>query len=77
LSRFLQLALARQSVAKESRYPFWIYLDEAEHFVTPSVASLVTEARKYGVGMMLAFQTQHSISLLSADSASMESYLQR
>jgi hypothetical protein len=57
LSRFLQLALARQSLAKESRHPFWIYLDEAEHFVTPSVASLVTEARKYGVGMTLAFQT--------------------
>ncbi|MBL6751416.1 MAG: type IV secretion system DNA-binding domain-containing protein [Nevskia sp.] len=56
LSRFVQLALARQSEAKSTRKPFWIYLDEAEHFVTPSVAALVTEARKYSVGMTLAFQ---------------------
>lgn len=56
LSRFVQLALARQSEAKSTRKPFWIYLDEAEHFVTPSVAALVTEARKYSVGLTLAFQ---------------------
>lgn len=57
LSKFLQLALSRQGVSKGERRPFWIYLDEAEHFVTPTLAALLTEARKYGVGLHLAFQT--------------------
>lgn len=56
LSKFLQLALSRQSLAKEERQPFFMYLDEAEHFVTPSVAALLTEARKYSVGLTLSFQ---------------------
>ena len=57
LSRFLQLALARQSLPKAERHPFFLYVDEAEHFLTPSFASLITEPRKYGVGLTLAFQT--------------------
>ncbi|MEE3329721.1 MAG: type IV secretion system DNA-binding domain-containing protein [Myxococcota bacterium] len=56
LSKFLQLALSRQRVARDEREPFWLYLDEAEHFVTPSVASILTEARKYGVGLHLSLQ---------------------
>jgi hypothetical protein len=56
LSRFLQITLARQSVSREARQPFWIYLDEAEHLVTPSVASFVTGVRKYAVGMHLSIQ---------------------
>lgn len=56
LSKLLQATFARQRLAKAERLPFWLYLDEAEHFVTPSIASLLTEARKYGVGLNLAFQ---------------------
>lgn len=57
LGKFLQIALSRQGLSKGERRPFWLYLDEAEHFATPSVAALLTEARKYGVGLNLAFQT--------------------
>jgi len=56
LSKLLQATFARQRIPQHERKPFWLYLDEAEHFVTPSVASLLTEARKYGVGLNLAFQ---------------------
>lgn len=56
LSKFLQHALSRQRLSKDERSSFWLYLDEAGHFVTPSVAALLTEARKYGVGLHLAFQ---------------------
>lgn len=56
LSTFLKEALSRQRIARDERMPFYLYLDEAEHFVTRSVASLVTEARKYGVALHLAFQ---------------------
>jgi hypothetical protein len=33
-----------------------VYLDEFQHFVTPSMATLLTGARKYGVGLVLAHQ---------------------
>lgn len=56
LGKFLQVALSRQQIAQTQRAPFWLYLDEAEHFVTPSLASLLTQARKYGVGLTMAFQ---------------------
>lgn len=57
VSKFHQLALARQQTAKENRRPYFLYLDEFQHFVTPSMASLLTESRKYGLGLTLAHQT--------------------
>lgn len=56
LSKFHQLALARQRLSKAERRPFFIYADECQHFVTPSVGSLLSEGRKYGVGLVLAHQ---------------------
>lgn len=57
VSKFHQLALARQQTAKEDRRLYYLYLDEFQHFVTPSMASLLTESRKYGLGLTLAHQT--------------------
>ncbi len=56
VSKIHQLALSRQSVAESERRPFYVYLDEFQHFVTPSMATLLTGARKYGVGLVLAHQ---------------------
>lgn len=36
--------------------PFFLYLDEFQHFVTDSVVTMLSEARKYGVGLVLAHQ---------------------
>lgn len=56
VSKFYQSALARQSLAQEERRPFWLYLDEAHRFLTPSLASILSGARKYGLGLVLAHQ---------------------
>lgn len=56
MSKFHQLALGRQALAKGKRRPFFLYADECQHFVTPSVAALLTEGRKYGLGLTLAHQ---------------------
>lgn len=56
VTKFHQLALSRQTISKEQRRPFYLYADEFQHWVTPSMASLLTEARKYGVGLVLAHQ---------------------
>jgi Type IV secretion-system coupling protein DNA-binding domain len=56
LSKLHQLALGRQSLAEQARRPFYLYCDEFQHFITPSMATLLTGARKYRLGLVLAHQ---------------------
>jgi hypothetical protein len=59
--RLHQLALARQQMARIERRPFFLYADEAQHFVTPSMAALLTDVRKYGLGLVLSHQNLFQI----------------
>jgi hypothetical protein len=36
--------------------PFFVYADEFQHFVTDSLATMLSEARKFGLGLVLAHQ---------------------
>lgn len=56
LSKFNQVAQGRQNTAKEKRHPYYIYLDEFQNFITPSITSILSGARKYGLGLILAHQ---------------------
>ena len=56
VSKFHQLALSRQAVAEAKRRPFYLYVDEFHNFVTPSMAAILSGARKYGLGLTLAHQ---------------------
>ena len=56
VAKIHQLALGRQALSQADRQPFYVYLDEFQHFVTPSMATLLTGARKYGIGLVLAHQ---------------------
>ncbi len=49
----LQLAAMERSHGAE---PFILYVDEFQHFVTDSLATLLSESRKFGVGLVLAHQ---------------------
>jgi Type IV secretory pathway, VirD4 components len=49
-------ALARADAEPTQRRPFFVYLDEFQNFTTLSVASMLSELRKYGVGLTLAHQ---------------------
>ena len=62
VSKFYQTALSRQSTDETDRRPFWLYIDEAHNFVTPSIASILSGTRKYGMGMVLA---HHSLEQFS------------
>lgn len=64
LGKFQELALSRAEVSKESRTPFFLYADEFQNFITPSLESLLTGARKYGLGLTLAHQTLAQLSSL-------------
>ncbi len=56
VSKFQQSAMARQDIAESHRRDFWLYVDEFHNFITPSMAEILSGARKYRVGLILAHQ---------------------
>lgn len=56
VSKFHQIAMSRQELGRENRRPFYLYIDEFHHFITPSMAAILSGARKYGMGLVLAHQ---------------------
>lgn len=54
--KVLQAALSRQDIPKEQRRPFYLYVDEFQNFATPDFAQMLSEARKYALGLVLANQ---------------------
>ncbi|NCS97721.1 MAG: ATP-binding protein [Candidatus Pacebacteria bacterium] len=54
----LQLAsLRRARMAEKDRKDFYMYVDEFQNFATPAFAQILSEARKYRLGAILAHQT--------------------
>lgn len=62
VSKIYQTALSRQSIPKEVRKTFFVYIDEFQHFITPSLSHILSGGRKYGVGLVLAHQSLDQIS---------------
>ena len=61
VSKFQQLAMARQAQKLEARRDFWLYIDEFQHFISPSMEKILTGARKYRLGFTLAHQDLHQL----------------
>jgi hypothetical protein len=53
---FQLAAYARADVPESARRPFVLVMDEFASFVTQSFAELLAEARKYGLGLVMAHQ---------------------
>ncbi len=49
-------AMRRQREDVKTRRDFFLYIDEFQNFVTPSIESILSEARKYRLGLILAHQ---------------------
>lgn len=49
-------AMRRQRQDAATRKDFFLYIDEFQNFVTPSIESILSEARKYRLGLILAHQ---------------------
>ena len=54
--QILNAALSREDVPEEKRKPFHLYADEYQRFATPDFATLLSEARKFGVATTIAHQ---------------------
>jgi len=48
--------LSRASLAPSQRRPFYLYVDEFQRFSTRSTEDILREARKYNLGLVVAFQ---------------------
>lgn len=70
VSKLNQIATSRQNMAASERLPFYLYIDEFHNFMTPSLAAILSGARKYNLGLVLAHQELHQLSNRDSDVAS-------
>ncbi|MEZ4927917.1 MAG: type IV secretion system DNA-binding domain-containing protein [Saprospiraceae bacterium] len=56
VAKLHQAAQSRQNLPPEKRTPFYFYIDEFQNFITPSMSAILSGARKYGLGLILAHQ---------------------
>ena len=49
-------AMARADMPEEERKDFYLYMDEFQNFVTESIATILSEARKYRLDLIMAHQ---------------------
>jgi hypothetical protein len=49
-------AMSRADIPAEARTPFYLYVDEFQNFATDSFATILSEARKYGLCLTVANQ---------------------
>ena len=68
LSMMAQAAFTREALPQHQRHPYIIYADEFASFTTNTIAGMLSELRKYRVGLVLAAQfcSQVKTSILDA-----------
>jgi len=49
-------AMRRAMIAEEERKPFMVFVDECHSFITTSFATMLSEVRKYKIGLFLTHQ---------------------
>lgn len=56
VSKIQMAAMKRQQVSASDRKDFFLYIDEFQNYVTDSIESILSEARKYRLGLIVAHQ---------------------
>jgi hypothetical protein len=56
MTKIQMAAMSRADVTADQRPPFYVYIDEFQNVVSDSFAAMLSEIRKYGVGLHLAHQ---------------------
>lgn len=60
-------AMERVDIPEEDRQDFFLYVDEFQNFATPSFANILSEARKYRLGLIMAHQYVAQLDEVVAD----------
>jgi hypothetical protein len=56
VGKILMAALSRANMPSEKRKDFYLYIDEFQNFTTNSICQILSEARKYGLDLVIAHQ---------------------
>ncbi|MEO6508703.1 MAG: DUF87 domain-containing protein [Patescibacteria group bacterium] len=56
IPKILAAAMSRVDIPLDQRTPFYLYVDEFQNFATPDFAVILSEARKYQLGLTVANQ---------------------
>ncbi len=56
VSKLLMASLARVDMPEDQRKDFYLYMDEFQNFTTESIATILSEARKYRLDLIIAHQ---------------------
>ncbi len=56
VSKIQMAAMKRARISEEERKDFYLYIDEFQNFTTDSIATILSEARKYRLNLILAHQ---------------------
>src|SRR3989338_5061963 len=56
ITKIYQGGMARASIPESERIEFYLYVDEFQNLITTTFENLFSEARKYGVNMIVAHQ---------------------
>lgn len=56
VAKLQMAAFTRADIPEDQRKDFYLYIDEFQNFVTPSIATILSEARKYRLNLVLAHQ---------------------
>jgi len=56
ISKIQMAAMKRAAIAESERKDFYLYIDEFQNFTTDSIASILSEARKYKLTLIMAHQ---------------------
>lgn len=56
VSKIQMAAMSRADIAEDQRRDFYLYVDEFQNFITDAFASILSEARKYKLNLIIAHQ---------------------
>jgi hypothetical protein len=56
VAKFSMATMARSKMLQEERRPFYLFVDEFQNYATDSFATLLSEARKYGLNLIMGHQ---------------------
>ncbi|HHT9134607.1 MAG TPA: TraM recognition domain-containing protein [Candidatus Avalokitesvara rifleensis] len=61
VARIQMAAFSRSDTPQDQRTPFYLYIDEFQNFATDTFSVVLSEARKYGLSLIMAHQTLSQI----------------
>jgi hypothetical protein len=73
VSKLQMAALSRADMPEENRKDFYLYVDEFQNFVTDSFATILSEARKYRLNLVMAHQFISQLNIEKEGTSAMDS----